>query len=190
MAPNNFSVKWDTLNSYWLKNGAYLPVTVTESWNEAAQSKLAEMRNDPFYRLTENVEDASEEETEEVLDIISKLSADDLAVSSSEVIAVWAAIHVYDRSKVCQKADKFFKQHEDVRKAFVEDIRKFIRRDHPESVDVKRLKGIIIEGVNCYRIRIGDYRVIYTVTNGKIVVVCALLAGSRGDVYKGISGLK
>ena len=88
MAPNNFSVKWDTLNSYWLKNGAYLPVTVTESWNEAAQSKLAEMRNDPFYRLTENVEDASEEETEEVLDIISKLSADDLAVSSSEVIAV------------------------------------------------------------------------------------------------------
>jgi len=38
--------------------------------------------------LTENVEDASEEETQELLDIISKLSEDDLAVSSREVIDV------------------------------------------------------------------------------------------------------
>ena len=45
-----------------------------------------EMKNDSFHRLTENVEDASKEETEELLDIISKLSEDDLAISSREVI--------------------------------------------------------------------------------------------------------
>lgn len=91
MAPNAFSVKcdWDAFNSNWFKNGAYaLPMTVTESLNEAAQSKPAEMKNDSFRRLTEDVEDASEEETEELLDIISKLSEDDLAISSREVIEV------------------------------------------------------------------------------------------------------
>ena len=45
-----------------------------------------EMKNDSFHRLTEHVEDASKEETEELLDIISKLSEDDLAISSREVI--------------------------------------------------------------------------------------------------------
>lgn len=86
-----------------------------------------------------------------------------------------------------KEADKFFKQHEKVRKTFKENIEKRIRRDHPESVDVKRLQGK--QGVY-YRMRIGGYRVIYTVTDGEIVVVYALYAGSRGDIYKGISGLK
>lgn len=88
MASNVISVKWDWDAFPWFKNGAYLPMTVTESLNEAAQSKPAEMKNDSFHRLTENVEDASEEETEELLDIISKLSEDDLAISSREVIEV------------------------------------------------------------------------------------------------------
>ncbi len=91
MSPNIFSVKcdWDAFNFNWFKNGAYvLPITVTESFNEAAESKAAETKHDPFRMLTENVEDASEEETQELLDIISKLSEDDLAVSSREVIDV------------------------------------------------------------------------------------------------------
>jgi len=31
---------------------------------------------------------------------------------------------------------------------------------------------------------------VYTIINGTIVVVSTLLAGSRGDVYKKMSGLK
>lgn len=86
-----------------------------------------------------------------------------------------------------KKADKFFKQHENVRKTFKENIKKRIERDHPESVDVQRLQG---KQEDYYRMRIGAYRVIYTVTDGEVVVVCALLAGSRGDIYKDIGGLK
>lgn len=53
--------------------------------------------------------------------------------------------------------------------------------EHPESVDVKKIKG---SHADYYRIRLGSYRVIYTLIAGKIVVVVALLAGARGDVYK------
>lgn len=45
--------------------------------------------------------------------------------------------------------------------------------------DVKRLQGYI----NYYRLRIGDFRVIYSVS-GEIIIVSAVL--SRGDVYKHI----
>ena len=35
-----------------------------------------------------------------------------------------------------------------------------------------------------FRIRLGEYRVIYAVINGKIIVINTLLAGARGDIYK------
>lgn len=34
-----------------------------------------------------------------------------------------------------------------------------------------------------YRLRIGDYRVIYTLDNGKCII-CVIDAGNRGDIYK------
>lgn len=45
--------------------------------------------------------------------------------------------------------------------------------------DVKRLQGYI----NYYRLRIGDFRVIYSV-NGETIIVSAVLP--RGEVYKHI----
>lgn len=38
--------------------------------------------------------------------------------------------------------------------------------------------------------RLGACRVIYTVINGKVVVIKTILAGARGDVYKKMDGLK
>lgn len=49
----------------------------------------------------------------------------------------------------------------------------------PESENIKRLKG----HQDLLRLRVGDYRVIYTVNNGKLVV-CVVDIGNRGDVYK------
>ena len=84
-------------------------------------------------------------------------------------------------------ADKFFAIHEDVRSEYEDAVKELLSGDHPERVDVKRIKG---KHSGYYRIRLGNYRVIYTVINGKIVVVSTLLAGPRGDVYKKMSGLK
>ena len=42
-------------------------MTVTEFFKEAAEAKPAELKNSPFCRLTQNIEDASEEETLEIL---------------------------------------------------------------------------------------------------------------------------
>ncbi len=84
-------------------------------------------------------------------------------------------------------AEKFFRQHEDVRTDYEDAIQELLIGEHPETVDVKRIKG---KHSTYYRIRIGSYRVIYTLINGRIVVVTTLLAGPRGDVYKKMGGLK
>ena len=78
-------------------------------------------------------------------------------------------------------ADKFLKYHEDIRKQYEDSIRELLIGDHPEKVDVKRIKG---KRNDYYRIKLGGYRVIYAVINGKIIVISTLLAGVRGDVYK------
>ena len=84
-------------------------------------------------------------------------------------------------------AEKFFESHEDVRDQYEAAVRELLAGEHPEKVDVKRIKG---KRNDYYRIRIADYRVVYALINGKIVVVDTILAGARGDVYKKMSGLK
>lgn len=84
-------------------------------------------------------------------------------------------------------ADKFLKTHEDVRTQYEDAIKELLIGDHPEKIDVKRIKG---KRNDYYRIKLGGYRVVYAIINGKIIVISTLLAGSRGDVYKKMSGLK
>jgi mRNA interferase RelE/StbE len=84
-------------------------------------------------------------------------------------------------------ADKFLRNHEEVRSQYEESVAELLVGEHPEMVDVKRIKG---KRNDYFRIRLGDYRVIYAVINREIVVINTLLAGSKGDVYKKMSGLK
>ena len=84
-------------------------------------------------------------------------------------------------------ADKFFQRHENIRTQFEDAIRELICGDHPDRIDVKIIRGSRAE---YYRIRLGRYRVIYTLINGKVIVVVTLLAGARGDVYKKKGKLK
>lgn len=51
----------------------------------------------------------------------------------------------------------------------------------PEGNDIKELKGKKHKGL--YRLRVGDYRVIYTIDNGKLVIY-VIDSGNRGDIYK------
>ncbi len=84
-------------------------------------------------------------------------------------------------------ADKFLNNHEEIREQYEDAIKELLVGEHPEKVDVKKIKGK--RGIY-YRIKLGGYRVIYTVINGKIVVISTMLAGSRGDVYKKMNGLR
>lgn len=48
----------------------------------------------------------------------------------------------------------------------------------PKGEDIKRLKGY--DGL--FRLRVGDYRIIYTVDNGELVVY-VIDVGNRGQIY-------
>ena len=50
----------------------------------------------------------------------------------------------------------------------------------PEQGDIKQLKGQKSRGM--FRLRVGDYRIIYTVDDGQLVV-CIVDAGTRGQIY-------
>lgn len=50
----------------------------------------------------------------------------------------------------------------------------------PDVGDIKPMSG----HDNLYRLRVGSYRVIYTVEN-EILVVRVMTIGNRGDIYKG-----
>ena len=51
----------------------------------------------------------------------------------------------------------------------------------PENGDIKKLKGY----KSLYRLRVGDYRVLYTVdTDGQYIIVTISNVDNRGQVYK------
>ena len=60
-------------------------------------------------------------------------------------------------------AEKFFRKHEDIRTEYESSIKELMVGEFPEKVDVKRIKG---KHSNYYRIRLGGYRVVYTIING------------------------
>ncbi len=51
----------------------------------------------------------------------------------------------------------------------------------PEGNDIRPLKGDKNKGL--LRLRVGNYRIVYTVDNGKLIVY-VIDADNRGDIYK------
>lgn len=73
-----------------------------------------------------------------------------------------------------KKAKKFIdKLPADERRRIVSAIEEL-----PNGEDIKRLKG----HPDLLRLRVGDYRIIYSVDNGELVVY-VIDAGSRGQIY-------
>ena len=58
-------------------------ISVTDLVKQAVKEYIEELKSDPFYRLTVNVEDASTEETEEILAEIDRMDDDDLSITST-----------------------------------------------------------------------------------------------------------
>ena len=61
-------------------------MTMTDLLKEAVKEYVSKMKQDPYYRLTANIEDASPEETAEVLSAIDRLTDDDLTIVRSETL--------------------------------------------------------------------------------------------------------
>lgn len=49
----------------------------------------------------------------------------------------------------------------------------------PNGEDIKKLRG----HDNLLRLRVGEYRIIYTVDNGKLIIF-VVDVGNRGEIYK------
>jgi mRNA interferase RelE/StbE len=58
-----------------------------------------------------------------------------------------------------------------------------ILSENPQSseLDIKRMQGLD----NHFRLRIGTFRVVYSLSNQKLIIVI-IRVGPRGDVYKGL----
>ncbi len=83
----NFKIDEKQVNDMKSVAGVF-NMTLTELIKNALDEYIAELKNDPFYRLTANVQEASEEETEEILSEIESMQDDDLAIASKEQLTV------------------------------------------------------------------------------------------------------
>lgn len=61
---------------------AIFNMSVTDLIKNAIKEYIAELKNDPFYRLTANVQEANADESREILDMIDGMSDDDLTIST------------------------------------------------------------------------------------------------------------
>ncbi len=57
-------------------------MSVTDLIKNAVREYITELKKDPFYRLTTNIQEASAEESEEILGEIEGLTDDDLTIAS------------------------------------------------------------------------------------------------------------
>lgn len=63
-------------------------MTITDVINYSLDEYLSKMKNDPFYKLTSNVMEASVDESCEILEEINKLSDDDLKIASTKTFKI------------------------------------------------------------------------------------------------------
>ena len=66
------------------KVAAIYHISITDLIKNAIKEYVDELKRDPYYRLTVNVQEASAEETEEILSVIESMSDDDLKITSTK----------------------------------------------------------------------------------------------------------
>jgi len=83
MATKALNIKMDEVRLADIKSVAKVfHMSITDVVMDALDEYLPKMKRDPFYRLTVNVEEASDEERQEVLEELGTLSDDDLEIAS------------------------------------------------------------------------------------------------------------
>lgn len=89
MAVKAMNFKLDEIDINEMKQVASVyHMTVTDVVKEAVREYVVKMKQDPFYKLTANVQEADMKESAEILGEIESLSDDDLSISSVERVRV------------------------------------------------------------------------------------------------------
>ena len=89
MAIKPVYLKMDETDVYDIKTVAGIyNMSMTDLIKNAVKEYLAELKSDPFYKLTTNIQEASVEESQEILDTINSLSDDDLTIASAKQFSV------------------------------------------------------------------------------------------------------
>ena len=89
MATKLLNIKMDESDIAEIKKVAGIyNITVTDLIKNAVTDYLVDLRNDPYYRLTVSVEEASDDEQKEILEEVRSLSPDDLSISSRKRLTV------------------------------------------------------------------------------------------------------
>ena len=89
MSTKAVNFKWDEYEIDDMKKVASVfNITLTDLVKIACKEYLEKLKADPFYRLTANVEAASEDESAEILDEINALGDEDLKIVSSKKFSI------------------------------------------------------------------------------------------------------
>lgn len=78
-----------------------------------------------------------------------------------------------------KQSSKFFKQHQEIKNKFISNLKSFYLEEEP-NIDIKRLRT----PVELYRMRIGKYRVIYSIEKDELILISVEGADTRGEIYK------
>ena len=83
MATKAINLKLDENRVLDMKNVASVfHMTMTDIINEALDAYLPKMKQDPFYKLSANVQNVSKEEEQEILSEIENLTDEDLEITT------------------------------------------------------------------------------------------------------------
>lgn len=89
MAVKLYSFRIDEAELTDIKKLAKLhSISVTDLIKNAVERYMDELKNDSYYRLTEDIKDADADEAEEILSEIDKMSEDDMTIVSTKHVSV------------------------------------------------------------------------------------------------------
>jgi len=77
-----------------------------------------------------------------------------------------------------KSAEIFFERHKDIELKFKFNIENFFNENI--QCDIIKMRGY----KDTFRMRVGNYRVIYTFSRKGFIIVYVVNAGPRGDIYK------
>lgn len=89
MATKAMNFKMDEAQILDMKHVAgVFNMSVTDLIKNAVKEYIDELKNDPYYRLTANIQDAANEESAEILNGIDEMTDDDLTIASTKRFTV------------------------------------------------------------------------------------------------------